>query len=107
MKHSSLAVVFGKILLGLALLAVCAFCVFGFLATFEAMARTAQFWRRVAHDLPREPEVYRNPREAEQLLARIPLHEDLHQLRADVIQLHSLLPRGLAGEGSLLPTHLR
>ncbi len=69
--------------------------------------RSPQFWRKVAHDLPQDPQVYLNPQEAEQLMERIPLHEDLNQLKADVIQLHSLVPRGLAGGEAMLPTHLR
>jgi hypothetical protein len=38
---------------------------------------------------------------------RIPLHNDLNLLSADVIRLHSLLPRGLATGDAMLPSNLR
>jgi molecular chaperone DnaK len=77
------------------------------LLRFRIYGRSPQFWRKIAHDLPHEPEVYLDPREAQQLLERIPLDEDLNQLSADVARLHSLLPRGLAGGEAMLPTNLR
>jgi hypothetical protein len=69
--------------------------------------RTPQFWRKVAYDLPQDAQVYVLPTEAQQLMDRIPLHEDLNQLRADVIRLHNLLPHGLATGAAMLPTNLR
>ena len=69
--------------------------------------RSPQFWRKIAHDLPHEPEAYLAPAEARQLMEQIPLDTDLNQLCAHVVRLHSLLPQSLADGASLLPTNLR
>ena len=70
--------------------------------------RRPQFWLHVAGQLPQDAQAYLNPPEAQTLLSQIPLAQNLDQLRASVIRLHNLVPRGLGASGeTMLPTHLR
>ena len=74
---------------------------------FRIYARSPQYWREIMQSLPRDPEAYRDPREAALLLERIPVQEDFDRLRADVARLWWLLPRGSVGSADMLPTNLR
>lgn len=70
--------------------------------------RSPQFWLHVAGQLPADAQAYLNPPEAQTLLSQIPLAQNLDLLRARVIRLHNLVPRGLGAAGeTMLPTHLR
>lgn len=72
------------------------------------LGRSPQFWLHIAGQLPRDPEAYLNPGEAQSLLTQISAPQNPDHLRISVIRLHNLVPRGVGASGeTMLPTHLR
>lgn len=59
---------------------------------FEMNQRQPEFWHAMAAGLPSEPELYVNPNEARETLARLTRPRSLDELRADVVRLVRLLP---------------